>query len=139
MIKKTKAADSKKTKAVDSKTTKAVDSKNSKHKESASKVAEEQDFPQELVDSLIEKGKRTGALSYEELMEFCERNSIGETEINEIIKTLDREHIELVMQEELEAEPAAELLDYEQLEDKKQLHIKSHMRHLWIMLAKKKN
>ncbi len=109
------------------KKTKAVDSKNSKQKEAAPRAAEEQEFPQELVDSLIEKGKRTGAVSYEELMEFCERNALSEADINEIIKTLDREHIELVMQQELETEGTADLLDYEQLEDKKQIHIKSHI------------
>ncbi|MBA2306553.1 RNA polymerase sigma factor RpoD [Candidatus Dependentiae bacterium] len=110
------------------KKTKAVDSKNSKQKESTSRgPAEEQEIALELVDTLIEKGKRTGAISYEELMDFCDRNGLPEGEVNDIIKLLDKEHIELVMQEELETEGATDLLDYEQVEEKKQLHIKSHI------------
>ena len=37
-------------------------------------------------------------------MEFCDRNHLSEPEMNELLKTLEKEHVELVMQEELEAE-----------------------------------
>ncbi|MBA3751337.1 RNA polymerase sigma factor RpoD [Candidatus Dependentiae bacterium] len=110
-----------------SKKIKSLDTKTSKQKEPVIRTAEEHDLTQELLEALIEKGKRTGALSYEELMDFCERNAFNETEINDIIKVLEKEHVELVMQEELETEGSAELIDYEQIEEKKQLHLKSHI------------
>ncbi len=85
---------------------------------------EEQEIAHELLEAFVERGKRTGVLSYEELMEFCDRNHLSEPEMNELLKTLEKEHVELIMQEELEAETGLE--DFEK-EEPKQLHIKSHL------------
>lgn len=100
---------------------KAVDTK-TKNKD-IQKSPEENELALELIDSLIERGKRAGALSYEEIMEFCDRNHLSETETNDLLKTLEKENVELLMQEELE--PDAVLEDYEKEETK--IHIKSHL------------
>lgn len=84
------------------------------------------DLTQELVEALIDKGRRAGMLGYEELMEFCDRNHLSDIETNDLLKQLEKENIELVMQEELEAD-ASNLQDYEKEEDASKLHIKSHL------------
>ena len=98
------------------------DTKN-KAKEAPIKTAEEADHAHEVIESLVERGKRAGSLSYEELMEFCDRNHLTETETNELLKTLEKEHVELVMQEELGADVVLE--DYEK--DESKIHIKSQL------------
>lgn len=53
------------------------------------------------VSSLLEKGKKAGLLTYEELMEFAERGKLSDVEINDLMRQLEREHIDLIMEEEL--------------------------------------
>lgn len=65
------------------------------------------DLKKELVEELIEKGKRANFLTYEEIIEFGDKNHLVESEINEILKTLEKEHIDLIMQDELENEVAS--------------------------------
>jgi RNA polymerase primary sigma factor len=89
------------------------------------KRADNVDLNQELIEALVEKGRRAGMLSYEELMEFCDQNHLGEAETNDLLKTLEKENVELVMQEELEAE-AGTLEGYEK-EETAQPHIKAHL------------
>ena len=60
------------------------------------------DLKQELSDELIERGKRMTYLTYEELMAFSEKNHISEVEMNEILRLLEKEHVDLIMQDELE-------------------------------------
>jgi len=78
---------------------------------------------EELVDMLLEKGKKQGMISYEEFMEFCDKNHLPEQEINDILKAFEREHVELVMQEELES--TGDLPELE--EEKPNLAIKGHL------------
>ncbi len=59
------------------------------------------DFKKELIDTLIEKGRESNALTYEEVIAFNERNHLTEKETTDLFKTLEREHIELLMEEEL--------------------------------------
>src|SRR5262245_23995440 len=87
--------------------------------ESVAKKTDEAHHTQELVEVLIEKGKRAGVLSYEELMEFCDHNHLTEIETNDLLKNLEKENVELVMQEELESETSLE--DYEKEETPKQV------------------
>jgi RNA polymerase primary sigma factor len=94
-----------------------------KIKETAAKRPEDGETPQELIESFVEKGKRAGTLSYEEFMEFSDRNHLSEGEMNELLKTLEKENVELVMQEEIAAEG---LEDYEK-EETKPHHLKSHI------------
>ncbi len=59
------------------------------------------DFKKELIEVLIEKGRETGTITYEEVIAFNERNQLTEKEVTDLFKILDREHIELLMEEEL--------------------------------------
>ena len=59
------------------------------------------DFKRELVDTLIEKGRESNTLTYEEVIAFNERNHLTEKETADLFKALEREHIELLMEEEL--------------------------------------
>src|SRR5581483_11490628 len=86
------------------KTVKPKPSKASKVTKVAGKKLEGVDLTQELVEGLVERGRRSGMLSYEEVMDFCDRNHVGEQEVNDLLKILEKENIELVMQEELEAD-----------------------------------
>jgi len=71
---------------------------------------------QELIDSLVEKAKKAGVLSYEELIDFCDKNGIPENEMSDIIKTLEKDNVELVMHEELEMKEGV-FNDFEKDED----------------------
>lgn len=94
-----------------------------KIKDTQAKKGDEVDSVQEVIESFVERGKRSGTLSYEEVMDFCDRNHLSEPETNELLKTLEKENIELVMQEELEA--GTGLDDYEK--EEANIHIKSHI------------
>ncbi len=94
-----------------------------KLKETAQRKPEEGDAV-EIIDALIERGKRAGTLSVEELVEFCDRNHLTDTEINDLYKTLEKENVELVTQEQLETDHALE--DYEK-DESKQVHLKTHI------------
>lgn len=63
----------------------------------------ELDLKQELVEGLLDKGRRANVLTYEEVMDFAETNNFLDQEINDLLKTIERENIELVMHDELEA------------------------------------
>lgn len=60
------------------------------------------DLKKELIEELLEKGRKASALAYEEIIEFGEKNHLNEGETNELLRTLEREHIELVMIDELD-------------------------------------
>lgn len=78
--------------------------------EKAEKVATKSsitDLKKELIEELIEKGKRANFLTYEEIIEFGDKNHLSEVEINDILRTLEKEHIDLIMQDELESEAAS--------------------------------
>lgn len=71
------------------------------------------DLKKELIEELVEKGKRANFLTYEEIIAFGDKNHLVETEINDILKTLEKEHIDLIMQDELEGEAVLEGLEDE--------------------------
>jgi len=70
------------------------------------------DFKRELVEALIEKGREAGNLTYEEVIAFNERNHLTEKETADLFKALEREHIELLMEEELHG-PSTDIHDLE--------------------------
>jgi RNA polymerase primary sigma factor len=84
------------------------------------------DLKQELIEGLVDKGRRNGVLTYEEVMEFSDRNNLSESETNDLLKTIEKENIELVMHEELEAS-SGELDDFEREESGATLDFKSHI------------
>ncbi len=72
-------------------------------------VKKDFDFKRELLEVLIEKGRETGTLTYEEVIAFNERNQMTEKEVADLFKILEREHIELLMEEELDSASSATL------------------------------
>jgi RNA polymerase primary sigma factor len=112
------------------KTTKPAPKKTvaSKTKTPASTVPQtkkELDLKKDLMDAMIEKGKETGILTYEEVMVLHDKAHLTEKEANEFMKVLEREHIELIMEEELQLQDGAlddiekdELGSHAELKDK---------------------
>lgn len=66
------------------------------------KDVDELDLKKDLIEEFIEKGKRNAVITYEEVIEFCDKNHLIEQETNELLRTLEKENIELITQEELE-------------------------------------
>lgn len=56
------------------------------------------------VDLLIDKGSSDGVITYEELAAFTKKHNLREEDINELLLILDNENIDLLSQEELEAD-----------------------------------
>jgi len=67
------------------------------------------------LDDYLEKGRKTRVFSYEEIMEFCDRNKLPEKEIAEVLRLFEKENIDLVMHDEIEG--VADVDDFEK-EDK---------------------
>lgn len=61
------------------------------------------DLKEELTNEIIEKGKRTGVLTYEEVVEFSEKNNFSEQDTERLLRQLDKENVELITQEEFES------------------------------------
>lgn len=96
-------------------------------KKETKKEAKGIDITQELSEALLEKGRKAGIISYEEFIDFSERNNLSENDINNLMKQFEKENIELVMQEELEPE-AEGIVDFEkETETTNQSHIKTHI------------
>jgi RNA polymerase primary sigma factor len=55
-----------------------------------------------LADELIEQGKQEGIVTYEEIIEFSEKNALSEKDTEELIALLEKKNIELIAQEELD-------------------------------------
>ncbi len=69
-------------------------------------VKKELDLKKDLMDAILEKGKETGVLTYEEIMVLHDKAHLTEKEANDFMKVLEKEHIELIMEEELLAQDA---------------------------------
>lgn len=54
------------------------------------------------LDELLERGRKNRVLSYEEIIEFCDRSKLSEKEASEILQTFEKENIDLVMHDEIE-------------------------------------
>lgn len=65
-----------------------------------------------LIEPLIIKGKKSGYLTYEEIMEFSHKHQLSDQDTNNLMRTFDKENIELLMQEELDAN-SPDLHDFE--------------------------
>lgn len=82
------------------------------------------DLKQDLVDELVDKGRKNGILTYEELIEFGEKNNLNEQETNDLIRHIEKENIEFIMQEELEGNHD-EIEGYDQDEEHSPLNIQA--------------
>lgn len=60
------------------------------------------DHIKENLEHLLEKGKQKGNLSYEEVMAFNEQHNYSEKQANDLLRLLEKENIELVMEDELD-------------------------------------
>ncbi len=68
---------------------------------------------------LIERGKQTGVLTYEEIMDFGEKHNLSESEVEQLLKVCDKEHIDLVTHEEFESsQPDIDIEDEDTSEGK---------------------
>ncbi len=60
------------------------------------------DLRTEMIQEFLERGRKHGYMTYEEVIEFGEKNNFTDIETNDLLKRFDKEHIDIVMQEELE-------------------------------------
>ncbi len=60
------------------------------------------DLKKELVEELLERGKINKVLSYEEVIEFSDKNNLNDSETNNLLKLLEKENIDLAMQEAID-------------------------------------
>ncbi len=60
------------------------------------------DHKEDLIHELVERGKRAGMLTYEDIMEFSDKQHLNSKETEQLLRTCDKENIDLVTQEELE-------------------------------------
>ncbi len=56
------------------------------------------------IEVLIEKGKSEGVLTYEDVLAFIQRYKLSEEEAEDLLRQFDKENIDLITQEELDAE-----------------------------------
>jgi len=84
-------------------------------KKNLKKVSGSVDLHKEVIEEFIEKSKETGIISYEELINFGDKNNVTDQEINEILRIFEKENVELVTQEELEGDPLKKE-EFEELE-----------------------
>lgn len=55
------------------------------------------------IEHLVEKGTTEGVLTYEELVSFSKKHQLTEEQVNELVRLLEKENVDLITQEELEA------------------------------------
>lgn len=80
------------------------------------------DLKKELINELIEEGKKNNSLTYEEVIEFGDKNHLSEKETNALLLRIEKEHIELIMQEELDNKRLSEIDDLSEEPKKMGLH-----------------
>src|SRR3990167_9111768 len=56
----------------------------------------------DLVVELLHKGKEEGCLTYEEVMDFAQHNAFDEKTTSELLQLLERDQIELLLNEEID-------------------------------------
>ena len=71
------------------------------------------DLKKELIQELLEEGRKKGFMSYEEVIEFTDKNNLSEKETNELLKLFEKENIDLAMQEEIETKEEKVVDDFE--------------------------
>lgn len=69
----------------------------------------ESEIKRQVIDDLIERGKRLGVLAYEEIIEFGEKNNLQESELDDLLHILEKENVGLIAQEELDGMALEEL------------------------------
>jgi RNA polymerase primary sigma factor len=77
-------------------------------------ILADQEIKKPLITALIERGKAAGLVTYEEIADFVEKNHLVEQEANDLLRTLEKENIELVMQDELDTESGLDSFEKEE-------------------------
>jgi len=85
-------------------------------KKSPKEKEETPDFQSELFISFLEKAKRLGALTYQEVTEFIQRHHLSEKEARELLKHLEKEQIEVLYEENVDA-TISDVTDFEKDEE----------------------
>lgn len=67
----------------------------------------------EFMRIMIEKGKKNGHVTYEEVMEYADKNGFTEQDTEQLFKSFDKEHIELITADELAQGSATTLEDFD--------------------------
>lgn len=98
----TKKVATPKPKKVAKKTTKKIDDKVTPQKIEAT-PKKDKEVITEIFKTILEKGKRSGALTYEELIEFSQRYQLNEKDTQEVLRLLEKEGVELIIQDEIDA------------------------------------
>lgn len=80
-------------------------------KTSGQAYSETIDLNKELVEELIERGKKDGVLAYEEIIELGQEHNLADKDIEELLKLFEKANIELVTQEELDKADFGEDVD----------------------------
>lgn len=107
------------------KTSKAKAPVKSKRVGSAISKKSEAEIKRELIDDLMERGKKLGVLAYEEIIDFSEKNNLTEQETEDLLHVLEKENVGLISQEEFDS-MAADELEKGEVEDE-QLKIKGKL------------
>ena len=84
------------------------------------------DLKKEIIEEFVEKSKQAGVLTYEELIEFGDKHQLTEAETNDMLKTFEKEHVDLVTQEEFDKTQNS-LDDFQEEEEVGRTNIKSHL------------
>lgn len=85
------------------------------------------DLKRELIEEFIERARVKKVLSYEEVIEFGDKNHLTEKETNDLLRVLEKKNINLVMQEELDDDLKGESFDTEELDAGKLQNIKASL------------
>lgn len=85
------------------------------------------DLKRELIEEFIERARVRKTLSYEEVIEFGDKNQLSEKDTNELLRVLEKKNINLVMQEELDDDLKGESFDTEDLDASKLQTIKASL------------
>ena len=85
------------------------------------------DLKRELIEEFIERARVKKTLSYEEVIEFGDKNQLTEKETNDLLRVLEKKNINLVMQEELDDDLKGESFDTEDLDASKLQNIKASL------------
>lgn len=80
------------------------------------KTTQDHEIKEEIFKILVDKGLRSGSITYEEVIEFAQRYTLSNKDITELLKTLEKEDVELIMNEEFN-EGEEELSDFQKDDD----------------------
>lgn len=56
------------------------------------------------VEQLLERGRTEGVLTYEEIASFNHKNRLSDDDANDLLRLLDKENIDLILQEDMDGE-----------------------------------